>query len=316
MEPLSGPLLTPKALQGQSPEGLQKSRDAMAQRLSKRENATVGAVAGIADITGIQWAYYLKNARQQGLPLTLNPRILYRGYGANCINIGAGTCFQFAFNGMLEAALTDGSRKLTAAEQLASGFVAGFASGIVAAPAELVMTQQQVKSGSLSSNVSRIVCAGPAACLRGLTPTCFREGIFASAYLGLAPVLRSKLGEKMPHTNEEALRVLAAIGGAAVCGALSHPFDTVKTCMQGDVERKEYGTVRQSAKAIWARGGLGALYRGIEFRFVRQVWQVWVLDLLRVKLSPILFPTSCGVTSAGFGISQGSVGTLPLVQRH
>mmetsp|Transcript_69300 Transcript_69300/g.122669 ORF Transcript_69300/g.122669 Transcript_69300/m.122669 type:complete len:292 (-) Transcript_69300:143-1018(-) len=284
----------------------------MASRLNKRENATVGAVAGIADITGIQWAYYLKNARQQGLPLTLNPRILYRGYGANCINIAAGTCFQFAFNGMLEGVLTDGSRKLTVAEQLGSGFVAGFASGIVASPAELVMTQQQVKGGSLGSNVSRLVLAGPSACLRGLTPTCFREGIFASAYLGLAPVLRTKLQEKMPSANEEALRVLAAVGGAAVCGALSHPFDTVKTCMQGDVERRDYGTPKQTARAIWSQGGLAAMYRGIEFRFLRQVWQVWVLDLLRVKLSPILFPASCGlVQSAGFGICEGSsVGSL------
>lgn len=268
----------------------------MAQRLSKRENATVGAVAGIADITGIQWAYYLKNARQQGLPLTCNPRVLYRGYLANCINIAAGTCFQFSFNGVLENALTNaGSRKPSAVEQVGSGFIAGFASGIVAAPAELVMTQQQIKGGSLGSHVSNILALGPMACLRGLAPTCIREGVFASAYLGLAPVLRTKLGETMPGTNEEVLRILAAVGGAAVCGVLSHPFDTIKTCMQGDVEQREYSTVRQTAHAIRSKGGLAAMYRGIEFRFVRQVWQVWVLDLLRVKLSPMLFPASCGL---------------------
>lgn len=278
----------------------------MAQRLSKRENATVGAVAGIADITGIQWAYYLKNARQQGLPLTCNPRILYRGYVANCINIAAGTCFQFSFNGVLENVLTkDGSRKLSAVEQVGSGFIAGFASGIVASPAELLMTQQQLKGGSLGSNLSNILALGPRACLRGLAPTCIREGVFASAYLGLAPVLRTKLGEAMPGTNEEVLRVLAAVGGAAVCGALSHPFDTVKTCMQGDVQQKEYSTLRQTAHAIRSKGGVAALYRGIEFRFVRQVWQVWVLDLLRVKLSPVLFPTSCGLTARPtFGLSD------------
>ena len=34
------------------------------------------------------------------------------------------------------------------------GFLAGFASGVVASPAELVMTQQQLKGGSVLQNVS------------------------------------------------------------------------------------------------------------------------------------------------------------------
>ena len=33
------------------------------------------------------------------------------------------------------------------------GFLAGFASGVVASPAELVMTQQQLKGGSVLQNV-------------------------------------------------------------------------------------------------------------------------------------------------------------------
>lgn len=60
--------------------------------------------------------------------------------------------------------------------------------------------------------------------------------------------------------------------------------------MQGDIERKTYGSFLQTCKAIYSSGGYGSFYRGLEFRFVRQVWQVWVLDLLRVKLSPVLFP--------------------------
>jgi len=270
----------------------------MAPRLTERENATVGAVAGLIDVTCIQWAYYLKNARQQGLPMTLNPRILYRGYGANCINVAAGTCFQFAANGAIEGALMKEGKPLTAAQSVGSGFVAGFASGIVASPTELVMTQQQVKGGSIGSNVMGLLSAGPSSCLRGFVPTCYREGIFAAAYLGLAPTIRTKLGEASPGTNQEVLRVVAAVGGAAVCGVLSHPFDTVKTCMQGDVERLTYGTMRETASRIWANGGVAAMYRGIEFRFVRQVWQVWVLDLLRAKLSPVLFPASFKLTAS------------------
>eukprot|EP00928_Gymnodinium_smaydae_P061333 TRINITY_DN45430_c0_g1_i1.p1 TRINITY_DN45430_c0_g1~~TRINITY_DN45430_c0_g1_i1.p1 ORF type:complete len:298 (+),score=61.97 TRINITY_DN45430_c0_g1_i1:99-896(+) len=265
----------------------------MSQRLGKRQNATVGVAAGIADVTCIQWAYYMKNARQQGIPLSFNPRVLYRGYGANCLNIATGTGFQFFANSAIENVCTGGTpRQLTAQEQIACGFAAGFASGFIASPAELLMTQQQVRGGSLLKNSLRLLSGGPPLVFRGLTTTCMREGLFAAAYLGIAPAIRTRLQESAPGASEEALRVVAAVGGAAVCGVLSHPFDTIKTCMQGDVERSVYAGLRQTTGHIWSTGGLAAMYRGIEFRFLRQVWQVWVLDLLRAKLTPVLYPNA------------------------
>lgn len=137
----------------------------MTHSLSEGENALVGITAGIADITCIQWAYYLKNARQQRLPLTLNPRILYRGYVANCANVAAGTSFQFAIAGALNKLVLRGAqRELTDVEKVGTGFLAGFASGVVASPAELVMTQQQLKgplhcslSGGCSSTAHALV---------------------------------------------------------------------------------------------------------------------------------------------------------------
>ena len=94
----------------------------MTHSLSEGENALVGITAGIADITCIQWAYYLKNARQQRLPLTLNPRILYRGYVANCANVAAGTSFQFAIAGALNKLVLGGAqRELTDVEKVGTG---------------------------------------------------------------------------------------------------------------------------------------------------------------------------------------------------
>lgn len=94
----------------------------MTHSLSEGENALVGITAGIADITCIQWAYYLKNARQQRLPLTFNPRILYRGYLANCANVAAGTSFQFATAGALNKLVLRGAqRELTDVEKVGTG---------------------------------------------------------------------------------------------------------------------------------------------------------------------------------------------------
>ena len=41
-----------------------------------------------ADTTLLQSTNYWKNAAQQGLPFTMNPAVLYRGYMANTLNNG------------------------------------------------------------------------------------------------------------------------------------------------------------------------------------------------------------------------------------
>ena len=49
--------------------------------------------------------------------------------------------------------------------------------------------------------------------------------------------------------------VAGAIGGGVICATLSHPLDTIKTCLQGDIARAKYSTVGQTAGALWAEGG-------------------------------------------------------------
>ena len=44
------------------------------QRLSPVENALVGVAAGTIEVTLLQPILYWKNAAQQSLPFTLNPR--------------------------------------------------------------------------------------------------------------------------------------------------------------------------------------------------------------------------------------------------
>lgn len=128
-------------------------------------------------------------------------------------------------------------------------------------------------------------------------------------------MLRTKLGEVAPDTNEEVLRVVAAVGSAAACGVLSHPFDTAKTCMQGDVEQVTYSSMRETFSKISKNGGVSALYRGIEFRFLRQVWQVWVLDLMREKLASALFPAFSVTPGVKLDLSDDTAGShLPSCQ--
>ena len=64
------------------------------QSLSDSENALLGLAGGGLEVTCFQSLNYFKNATQQGLPLSMDPRVLYRGYGANVANMGGGTMWQ------------------------------------------------------------------------------------------------------------------------------------------------------------------------------------------------------------------------------
>ena len=99
-----------------------------------------------ADTTLLQSTNYWKNAQQQGLPFTLNPAVLYRGYGANTLNNGLCVMSQFFLNGVIKNALTGGvDRKLSPTETIGAGVAAGALSSVVGSPLELAMIQQQKK---------------------------------------------------------------------------------------------------------------------------------------------------------------------------
>jgi hypothetical protein len=101
------------------------------------------------------------------MPMTANPRILYRGYLPNCGNMGLCTGFQFFVNGAVKKAFTGGvNRPLSPLEQVSAGFVAGASSFCIAGPTELIMIQQQRKGASLGATVAGVMKEGPATFLR------------------------------------------------------------------------------------------------------------------------------------------------------
>lgn len=136
--------------------------------LTDKENVILGAICGTVDTTLLQSTNYWKNAQQQRLPFTFDPRVLYRGYTANVINNGFCVSSQFLFNGIVRNALTGGKdRELSDTEKIGSGFAAGALSGIICGPIELVMIQQQRKGGSMMGTAIDAVKGGPGIFFRG-----------------------------------------------------------------------------------------------------------------------------------------------------
>ena len=238
----------------------------------------------------LQPMLYCKNATQQGIPLTLNPAVLYRGVGVSIGNMVVLTGLQFPLTAAVANTITGGQdRALSTAEKIASGFLGGAISGSVCAPMELVMIQQQRFGTGMLAAASRIVQEqGPLGLFRGLETSCGREGLFAAGYLGMGPVFAEQLRTNYGMGNSADFA--GAVGAGLIAASLSHPLDTIKTCMQGDIERATYTNFAGTASKIMAEGGYGFFFRGWSFRTTRMICAIWLIGQVKNLIGPILFP--------------------------
>ena len=215
----------------------------MSTKLNELQNATVGMTVGVIEVLCLQPFNYCKNMIQQGQPLSADPRKLYRGVGANAVNMGSCTMIQFAVGGSLKKLVLGGEkRQLKSYEEMGTGITAGVISAFAATPLELVMIQQQRKGGGTVETIKSI--AAPNHILRGFIGAAVREGLWTCGYLSIPPIVRRNLRENFPDQfdSDTKARIPAALLGGLFACYLTQPFDTVKTCMQGDIERKTYGT--------------------------------------------------------------------------
>lgn len=169
---------------------------------------------------------------QQKQPISLKPAVMYRGVGANAVNMGSCTMIQFAVGGKLKNLVLAGeTRNLTLAEEMSCGIVAGSVSAIVGSPLELIMIQQQRKGGSTVATIKNVV-SNPANIFRGFSGAMVRESLWTCGYLSIPPVVRRTLMENYPDqfpSNNTARVPAALLGGFFAC-YLTHPADTIKTC--------------------------------------------------------------------------------------
>eukprot|EP00298_Acanthocystis_sp_HF-20_P004531 c14862_g1_i1.p1 GENE.c14862_g1_i1~~c14862_g1_i1.p1 ORF type:complete len:267 (+),score=93.52 c14862_g1_i1:27-827(+) len=262
----------------------------MSIELSEQQNALMGLLGGLAEVTATQGLTYTKNVAQQGLTFSFNPRILYRGYPSNAVNVGVLTMWQFAVCGTLKNVITGGVvRKLSLTEEVIAGFGAGASSALICTPLELIMIQQQRKGGSIPERVKHLNLTQ---LFRGFTMSSVREGCWATGIISLPPIIRDFLTKN--HSNifqtEDQARVAASFLSAFFSGIISHPADTIKTCMQGDIERVKYGSLTQSFATRYRELGFMSFFKGLPWRFARQVAAIFIIDKIRVDLSPIFFP--------------------------
>lgn len=190
-------------------------------------------------------------------------------------------------------------KRLKFHEEMGIGFAAGVVSALAGSPLTLIMIQQQVRGGTSYDTLRKI--ANPNHFYRGFVGVSMREGLWTCGYLSFPPIVRRYLREAHPgeFVSDATARVPAALLGGFFACYLSHPFDTIKTCMQGDVERRVYGTFTETARRIY-EGGPTAFYRGASFRYGRMVCAVYLIDSLQVrKIRSVCNSTCPGKESEG-----------------
>lgn len=262
------------------------------RRLSELENLSLGIASGVVEQVLTQPFLYWKNSFIQGLPFTTNPKLLYRGTAASVGNMSLTTGVQFYTGGMYQKMVTGGvGTEMTYGQEIGTAFMGGVTSGPICSVMELVMIQQQNFGGSLMSTCSRLVKEdGVRILLRGSLATCGREAFYTAGYLGIVPATQRYL------TKEYALDPLAGnflgatVGGLA-CAAITQPLDTAKTCMQGDVKGNKYTTITQTLRTLHKEyGSVRAMYRGYWWRGIYIIIDFMLLDYLKNKLAPGMFP--------------------------
>lgn len=258
----------------------------MTEKLSELENVGVGSVASFVQAVIMQPTLYWKNAAQQGLPFTVNPRVVYRGIGASLVNECGQMGLQFGTTGYLKKMFgTD----MTG--EMASAILGGVIVGPFASVCECTMIQQQRFGGSLIETPARIVRQfGVSGLLRGCTATLWRDGLYVGGLLGTTPRIQAYLSNEH-GCSQLTSEIGAGVVSGTVVGTLSTPMDAVSTVMKGDLEKAKYVGFMSTLRAR-ANGGMSVLFGGAFWRSVNIVGTIVIANAVRVRLEPYVIELS------------------------
>lgn len=208
------------------------------------------------------------------------------------VNMGVLTGVQFPLAGLVTRALTGGvERQLTASEQIGAGFAGGAMSGVICAPMELVMIQQQrFGEGNLLRVGARVVQEhGVSTLFRGLLTSSGREALFCAGFLGLGPVFAGELQTRYDVKGQLG-SFLGAVGAGVIAATLSHPLDTIKTCMQGDIQQLKYTSLPSTAMTLLREEGIGRFFAGWHWRTGRMCGAIFIIGQCKDRLTALLYP--------------------------
>ena len=117
-----------------------------------------------------------------------------------------------------------------------------------------------------------------------------REGIYCGAFLGIIPAAREEVQRRNPDWSQDKARFVATCIAGPICSMASHPPDTLKTCLQGDVEGGKFKSYGQSMTTLAKERGVSSLWAGAPWRIFRQFCCFLLFDKINTDVAPLIFP--------------------------
>lgn len=232
-------------------------------------NLAIGFVVGAAEayINHPLWA--LKTRLQTGLPLTLNPRVLYRGVFVHSASSIPLDTLQISL-GRIIAERLPYSLEIN---RFIGGLTGGAFASLISAPSELIMTRQQATGSSARTVVQAILRQqGPRGLLAGFLPTLGRDSLFCGGFFAGVPILKKQLTER--GVSDVPASFIAGVAAGVTTALISHPFDTLKSRMQ---YASQPLSMRHTARAILQESGPLGFLDGLSMRTARVTSGIFLL---------------------------------------
>ena len=215
------------------------------------------------------------------------PQVLYRGLLPNTISMIPITGIQVGLTRYFEHQYLCHGYPLTHTDRLLFSGIAGVVSAGICGPVEFIMSQQSIASqpNGFFSTARQLVKEGGMKRLHtGLTATALREALFTSFYLGVTPLMKSRISAYCP--DETTSSTLAGLGAGVGASLSTQAIDTVKTIQQSATTPT---TMWQTSKQLYAEAGLHGFFKGGMWRGVRIVSAVTLLWMMNEEET-----TTCG----------------------
>ena len=95
--------------------------------------------------------------------------------------------------------------------------------------------------------------------------------------------------EKFQLESNLALAV-GALTGSFFSATITHPMDTIKTCMQGDIQQKKYTNIRNSYSMLLEEYGKPGLFKGLAWHITLITTTFFLVNKIKQGLAPVMFP--------------------------
>ncbi|MCF7853092.1 MAG: MC/SLC25 family protein [Simkaniaceae bacterium] len=247
-----------------------------------------GVLANTTSVLLMQPGFTLKTFMMcgKGLPPI---RSLYNGTAVNVISGGPAEGIAFLAHFVACSFFRNNSKsgELSDGGNLAASIIGGALGALAIAPCERVMIQQQLNPGSILQVMRPIINKeGLArAIFRGVSPTAFRDAGCNCAVFGLNDMAVRELRPFI--SNKEQRELIASVSVGFIVGALTTPFDLLKTDMQASIGKKT--SMLQTARKIYAKEGLRAFSKGAVSRALLVAGLVYGITKSK-EIAPPYFP--------------------------